>query len=94
MEIKFIKYTSTPGEKHLGIAEIDLGGIIVLRYRVMPGKDGKGFFVATAAYKIGEDYISSFSIDSRSMHDKIVELIRHGMKNPSKQDEEYGDMPF
>ena len=68
---EFVRYEATPGEKHLGIATVKAYGRIVLRYKIVPNKDGSGFFPAAASYKLpshgGEDaYISAFLLDSRS----------------------------
>ena len=84
-EYQFLKYESTPGEKHLGVATIKAFGRIVLRYKIVPTKDGSGFFPASASYKMtspeGEDiYLACFLIYSRSDEEEIVAFIKANVK--------------
>lgn len=88
-QFEFIKYEATPSEKHMGIATVKAFGKIVLRYKIVPNKDGSGFFPASASYKMpsngGEDaYISSFLLDSRSDEEEMNALIRANVKNHIK----------
>ena len=81
MSFEFLMYTPTPGEKHLGIAKIKAFGKIVLRYKLVPRKDGQGFFPMPASYKMpspdGQDvYVSAFMLDSNSDKEDLEELIR------------------
>ena len=108
MDIKFIEYKMTPGEKHLGIVTILLDDKIFLNYRISEGKDGKGMFPSPASYKITEggleSYIPAFVIDSRRTHDQIMALIRQEIhdsakpKAPTKTSasvkDDFGDCPF
>lgn len=108
MDIKFVEYKLTPGEKHLGIVTIDFDGIIMLRYRISPGKEGNGIFPSPASYKVvenGQDrYVPSFEIDSSTLHKRIVRIIMDGIEahsQPKSQIQEsasildqYADCPF
>lgn len=82
---EFVKYEATPGEKYLGVATVKAYGKIVLRYKIVPNKDGSGFFPAAASYKLpsngGEDvYVSSFLLDSRSEEEEMNAVIRANVK--------------
>jgi hypothetical protein len=85
-QFEFVKFEATPGEKHLGIATVKaFEGKITLRYKIVPNKDGSGFFPASASYKMpqvgGEDvYIGSFLLDSRSDEEEMNALIRANVK--------------
>lgn len=80
MDIKFRKYTQTPTEqKQMGVAEI-LYGDIILRFKVVNGKDGEGFFLTPASHKIGERYYGAFEIDSRSKYDDMLDFVRENVK--------------
>lgn len=108
MDIKFIEYKLTPGEKHLGIVTILLDSKIFLRYRISEGKDGKGMFPSAASYKVTEGgvdaYLPAFVIDSRMAHEQIMTVIKQGIhdsaqpKAPIKTNasihDEFGDCPF
>lgn len=78
--MEFIKYEATPKEKHLGIATVKLYGKILLRFKIVPTKDGQGYFSTPAYIKTereGEDkFIASFVIDSRTEEDELNTLIR------------------
>lgn len=81
----FMGFIPTPGEKHVGIAEVRVNGgvTIVLRYKIVAKKDGTGFFPTCASYKMpnrhaGEEYDECFMIDSRSENDAINKCIMHG----------------
>jgi len=96
-QFEFMKYEPTPSEKHMGIATVKaFEGKITLRYKIVPNKDGSGFFPASASYKMpqvsGEDvYIGAFLLDSRSDEEEMNALIRanvkkhlgHSVANPS-----------
>ena len=83
MEIKFESYVATPGEKHMGIATV-FYGTMLLRFKIQPGKDGNGFYAQAASHKIVENgvdrYVESFMIDSRIEHMKIMEVVTEGVK--------------
>src|SRR5574337_1808869 len=87
--VQFINYTPTPGEKHMGIATIKLYNRIVLRYKIVPNKDGSGYFPTSASYKIvdeqGERYVSAFVIDSNSEKEEIEGIIRANVKKAIAQ---------
>ena len=51
--MEFVHYKATPGERHLGIATIEVGSLI-LRYKIMKGD--KGLFAVPPALKLGEDH--------------------------------------
>lgn len=81
-KFEFIAYTPTPGEKHEGIAEVRINGpvVVILRYKIVARKDGKGYFPACAGYKMphrceGQEYDEAFLIDSRSDNDAIIKMI-------------------
>ena len=76
MNIKFIEFKKVFGEKHFGIASVILDDKIMLRYRIVPGKDGKGFYCKPASHKIGENYVDSFEIDSNFLKNAIDSTIR------------------
>ena len=82
-QFEFISYTPVQGEKHLGIAAIKLYGKIILRYKIVQGKDGKGFFPSAPNYKItdesGERWVSGFMLDSRSENEEVEGIIRNGV---------------
>ena len=77
---EFLGYTATPNEKHLGIASVKYMGKIVLRYKIVPKKDGSAWFPNAASYKIvenGEDrYTAAFMLDSHSESEDMMNFIR------------------
>lgn len=80
-QFEFIKYEPTPGEKQEGIAFIKAYGRIMLRFKIVKTKDGKGYFPACSSYKMGtqngEDiYLAAFVIDSKSEDEELRNLIR------------------
>lgn len=81
---EFIEYVSTPNEKHFGIVKVKAYNKIVLRYKIMPKKDGSGVFPVCASYKVsdseGDKYVSAFVIDSNSDKEEIESLIRQNVK--------------
>lgn len=80
MDIKFRKYTATPTEqKQLGVAEI-LYGDIILRFKIVHGKDGEGFFISPASHKIGDRYFGAFEIDSKSQYEDLLDFVRENVK--------------
>ena len=81
-DLEFVSYTPTRAEKNLGIATIRYGGIY-LRFRVSPGKDGRGFFCSPPAIKsihdslTGKDrYEDAWMVDSRYENDRIKDFAR------------------
>ena len=99
MEIEFVDYTLTPGEKSLGVATITYGTLL-LRFRINAGKDGHGFYPSPLAHKIGDRYVDSFEIDSRREHAKMIDIVRENVQrsmNPSKpanNTETFEEVPF
>lgn len=86
-QFEFVDYTSTPTEKHYGIVRIKAFNKIILRYKIMPKKDGSGYFPVCASYKIpipGADdtYVSAFMLDSNSDKEELENLIRANVKKP------------
>lgn len=83
---EFIKYEPTPSEKHMGVATVKLYGKIILRYKIVPNKDGSGYFPCAASYKMpsapgGQDiYVSAFMLDSNSEKEELENLIRANVK--------------
>jgi hypothetical protein len=79
MEIQFIDYVEVKNEKYLGIATIMYNNML-LRYKIQPKKETKGFYAKPAVHKITENgvdrYVDSFVIDSRIENDKIIKLIQ------------------
>lgn len=84
-DIQFKKYTPTPQDQyHLGIVEIVIYEKIILRYKHVKTKDGKGDFFAAPSYTLtdgGEKrYIQSIFLDSRSDDEMLQDVMRQGMK--------------
>lgn len=82
---KFMSYIATPSEKHLGIATVCFHDKIILRFKVIPNKEGQGFFFGTSAFKISKEgeedrYIESFIIDSRFENENLQEFLRSNVK--------------
>lgn len=82
---KFKSYTATPGEKHLGVVSIVAYDKIVLRYKIVPNKEGGGYFACPASYKLAatgpkDDYVSAFTLDSNSDKEDLDLLIRQWIK--------------
>ena len=80
MNLKFLRFDATPGEKHLGIATIRIeeGVRIILRFKVQP-KEGGGYYYQPASHKIsahGKDsYYPAFSLDSTYEYDEMKEFL-------------------
>lgn len=81
---EFVSYQETKNEKHLGIVTVKLYGKLILRFKWMERKDGKGCFPNAPSYKIVEDgeerYIPAILLDSRSEQEELEHLIRNGVK--------------
>ena len=84
-QIEFISFVETPNEKHLGIATIKLYGKVFLKYKIVPNKDGSGFFCSAPSCKITKDgndiYTPAFLVDSRGEEEEIKELIHTAVKS-------------
>lgn len=77
---KFISYTKTPGEKHWGIAFVSIDDKILLGYKIVPNKEGNDFNPFPASYKIGDNYVQAFTIDSNIQKQEIETLIKSWVK--------------
>jgi hypothetical protein len=83
--LEFLDYTPTPSEKHLGIATIKWGNLI-LRYKIVPLTKGEGFFAVTASFKVkdpytNEDkYVHAIDIDSRSEETRVLDFVKSHVK--------------
>lgn len=77
---EFLEFVKTPGEKYVGVAVIRAYGKIILRYKIVPKKDGNGFFPAPASVKIEEKYEQAFEIDSSYEDKKIREMVMENIK--------------
>ena len=81
---QFLGFEPTPNEKFVGVATVRVHGTttIVLRYKIVPKKDGKGHFPTCASYKMpdrepGDEYDECFMLDSRSDNDAMIKFIMH-----------------
>ena len=72
---EFLSYEPVVGEKFLGIATVRAWGKIILRYKIVPGKDG-GWFAGAASIKNGDKYESAFMIDSQYESKALMEFIK------------------
>ncbi len=79
MEITFVDYQATPQEKYLGIATVNFNNVLYLRYKIVQGKDGAGYFPAISSYKVDDHYVPTFVIDSNMTKQKIERIIRTGV---------------
>ncbi len=41
---EFLSYEAVQNEKFLGVCTLRAWGKIILRYKIIPGKEGRGFF--------------------------------------------------
>ena len=83
--MQFLKYEAVTGEKHFGIATVKLYGRIILRYKIVPNKDGTGWFPCPASYKTGtvngqDKYVSAFTLDSNSENEALQDLIKDSVR--------------
>ncbi len=78
---EFLNYDAVSGEKFLGIATIRAWGKIILRYKIVPGKEGKGFFASASSIKNGERYESAFMLDSNYENQALQALIKEKVSN-------------
>jgi hypothetical protein len=87
---EFLDYTPTPNERHLGIATIRAYGKIILKYKIISGKDGRGFFISPGSYKVGAGpdgkdlYEKCFMIDSNYENSQAEACIKANI-NPYAQ---------
>ncbi len=80
MTVKFIDYTETPGEKHLGIVTIQATGTFRFKYKMNAGKNG-GSFPNPPSFKVGEEYKSCIVPESNFMVEDIDSCIKVGVSN-------------
>lgn len=73
---EFLSYESVVGEKFLGVVTVRAWSKIILRYKVIPGKDGRGFFCSPASVKVNEKYESAFMVDSSYENQALQALIK------------------
>lgn len=73
---EFLSYDPVAGEKFLGIATVRAWGKIILRYKIVPNKDGSSFFASPSSIKNGEKYESAFMLDSNYENQGIQAMIR------------------
>lgn len=80
---KFVDYIPTPSEKHLGLATILAYEKMMLRFKVIPNKEGNNFFFGEASYRLqtpnGDSYLPSFMVDSRSEQAELERIMREGV---------------
>lgn len=80
MDVEFLNYVETPGEKYLGVAIIRVNRSIILRYKIIRTKTGS-LFAAPASYKVPDPnnpsgkFIPAFAIDSSYDNQQINEMI-------------------
>jgi len=81
MNVKFVEFKKIFGEKHLGIASVILDDKILLRYKILPGKDGKGFYPKPGSYKTENgQYVEAFVLDSNFVKETIENVIREHVR--------------
>lgn len=88
MSVKFLDYTETPGEKHLGIVTIQATGTFRFKYKMNAGKNG-GSFPNPPSFKIGEEYKSCIVPESNFMVEDIEDCIKSGVANSKPKDSSY-----
>lgn len=90
MKIEFVEYIKVYGEKFDGIAVVNFDDIIHLRYKVVPGKEGKGRFFAIPSVKVAEgEYKNSWTIGNNFHVEAIESCIKNGLKKFYDE-----DLPF
>lgn len=93
---EFLSYEPVTGERFLGIATVRAWGKIILRYKIVPTKDGKNFFPAASAIKSADRYEPCFVLDSAHESKQLTDMIKEQVliriksgDNNGKQHEEY-----
>lgn len=96
--LDFLEFTPpSKDDRYLGIVSVKWGGL-VLRYKITPTPDGKGYFVNPPKYKtinpitLEDKYLDSFEIDSKMETNRIIDFVKSHAKvhlnqtsvNPSK----------
>ena len=73
---EFLSYEAVQNEKFLGVATVRAWGKIILRYKIIPGKEGRGFFCSPASVKVNEKYESAFMVDSSYENQSLQALLK------------------
>lgn len=73
---EFLSYDPITGEKFLGIATVRCWNKIILRYKIVPNKDGTGFFPSPSSIKNGDRYESAFMLDSNFENQQLMKIIK------------------
>ena len=92
MTVKFLDYTETPGEKHLGIVTIQATGTFRFKYKMNAGKNG-GSFPNPPSFKLGEEYKSCIVPESNFMVEDIEACIKDGVAKSKPRDSGYSQNP-
>lgn len=79
MDLQFLKYIPTPGEKAVGIAVIRMDRKFIFRFRILPSEQG-GYWITTAAMKTGvyngkDKYEDAFQFDSTYEKDEVHAFV-------------------
>lgn len=80
---EFVSYVPTPNEQYFqGIVTVRAYGKIILRYAVKDKKDGTGFFIVPATFRISDPhsgdykYLEGAMLDSKMENDDLQALMR------------------
>ena len=84
-QFQFMSYKSTPADQYmLGVASVRLYGKLILRFKHVKTKDGKGDFFTSPSYGVDEDgqkkYLQAFILDSRAEDEELMDVVRQGYK--------------
>ncbi len=77
---EFLSYEPVLNEKFIGICTIRAWQKIILKYKIVPAKEGNGFFATPASIKNGERYESCFMIDSVYENNTLISMIKEKVK--------------
>ena len=80
MKIDFVDYKPVIEEKYLGVATVTVDDKFTFRYKVFPGKEGKGVYFLAPSLKVKEDYVSGFEFDSKKLESAVVNVIRDNVR--------------
>lgn len=78
---EFLSYDAVVGEKFLGIATVRAWGKIILRYKIIPNKDGSSFFASPSSIKNGDRFEPAFMLDSNYENQGLQAMIRDKVSN-------------
>lgn len=90
MNVKFLRFDLTPGEKHIGIATVRLedGVRILLRFKIVPRTEG-GYYFQPAAHKINingkDNYFASFQLDSSYESEELKSFLGSSIEKILKE---------